>query len=172
MMTTLRAHMRIARPGELGIVLDLMGEAAAWLREKGVNQWQAPFRVERIADGIAGGRVWFAEIDDEDEREVIATITIDDFADPDFWTEADDLDSALYVHRMAVRRRYAGLGLGEQMLKWAAMLAREQGKSRLRLDANRDNEALQDYYRRHGWTHVRTEYRPWRPSGALFELAL
>ncbi|SDH65759.1 Acetyltransferase (GNAT) family protein [Actinokineospora alba] len=165
-------EMRVAVPGELNIVLDLMGEAASWLKSIGVDQWQGPFRVERIADGIAAGRVWFAEGKRGVDREVVGTITVDEFADMDFWTEADDLDSALYVHRMAVRREDAGRGIGAFMLEWAAKLGRDHGKSRLRLDANRDNTSLQRYYQRLGWQHVRTVYRSWRPSGALFELPL
>ncbi|WP_092781176.1 GNAT family N-acetyltransferase [Actinokineospora terrae] len=149
-----------------------MTEAAAWLREKGVNQWQGPFRVERIADGISGGRVWFAEAYTDGTVQVVGTITVDDFADPDFWESGDDLESALYVHRMAVRRAWSGRGIGSIMLDWATKIAREQGKKRLRLDANRDNKDLQDYYQGLGWQHVRTVYRSWRPSGALFEFLL
>lgn len=165
-------EMRVAVPGELSIVLDLMTEAAGWLKTKGVDQWQGPFRVERIADGIAAGRVWFAEAKQDEGHTIVGTITVDEFADLDFWTEADDLDSALYVHRMAVRREDAGQGIGAFMLEWAAKLGRDHGKLRLRLDANRDNTSLQRYYQELGWQHVRTVHRSWRPSGALFELPL
>ncbi|MEU6005902.1 GNAT family N-acetyltransferase [Streptomyces sp. NPDC047453] len=47
----------------------------------------------------------------------VATVQVDDFADSEFWTATDHPDAALYVHRMAVARSYAGSGVGSQLLE-------------------------------------------------------
>lgn len=95
----------------------------------------------------------------------IATVTLSDSADPD----SGHRPSALYVHRLVVTRRLAGAGLGGALLDWAAERAHRQGYRWLRLDAWRTNKGLLNYYRRLGWTHLRTVDAPGRFSGALFQ---
>jgi hypothetical protein len=58
---------------------------------------------------------------------------------------------ALYLHRMAVRRRAAGLGAA--ILAWAADVARGQGRDALRLDCVASNKGLRGYYEAAGFTH-------------------
>jgi ribosomal protein S18 acetylase RimI-like enzyme len=99
----------------------------------------------------------------------IATITIDEFADTDFWRPADEVRSALYVHRMAVSREYTGLGVGSAMLDWASTYAMARNRRYLRLDAWRSNLALREYYRDQHFTLVRICRRQDRGSGALFQ---
>ncbi|MEU7377187.1 GNAT family N-acetyltransferase [Streptomyces albidoflavus] len=157
--------IRPAMQDDLETVVRLWEHAAAWLREEGVDQWQYPPRVERIEANIAAGECWIIDVDNAP----VATITVDQHADPDFWTEQEAQEAALYVHRMVVRRDVAGLDLGSAMLDWASRIAADQGKQWLRLDAWRDNEGLQSYYRTRGFDHVRTVEAEGRRSGALFQ---
>jgi GNAT superfamily N-acetyltransferase len=106
-------------------------------------------------------------VDDEDRP--IGTITVDDHADPEFWTEADEPDKALYVHRMATSRAAAGQDIGAVMLDWATKRAAQQGKAWLRLDAWKTNPGLHRYYERQGFTLVRLVDLEHRKSGALFQ---
>ncbi|MER5914752.1 GNAT family N-acetyltransferase [Streptomyces sp. NPDC001982] len=94
---------------------------------------------------------------------------MDEYADPEFWTSADDPASALCVHRMAVARSASGVGVGARLLDWAAERAARQGKHWLRLDAWKDNEGLHRYYKSVGFTLVRIIDLPHRRSGALFQ---
>ncbi len=158
--------VRTANATDLLAVLAMLDEASAWLRSKGLDQWQRPPRVERIREHLDAGEVFLAE---DHAGQPIATITLTGFADPDFWTPADDPASALYVRRLLVTRRAAGQGLGAALLDWAAERAQRQGHRWLRLDAWRTNRGLLDYYRRLGWTHMRTVEMPGRFSGALFQ---
>ena len=64
----------------------------------------------------------------------------------------DDLPgAAVYVHRMAVRRSAAGLGV--VILGWAAGVARQQGGESLRLDCVASNGRLRAYYEAAGFVH-------------------
>ncbi|MBK3642177.1 GNAT family N-acetyltransferase [Streptomyces sp. MBT33] len=157
--------IRPAVEGDLATVIELWEHAAAWLRDRGIDQWQYPPRSERIMENIAAGECWIIE----DDGVPIATITVDDHADPDFWSPEEAAEPALYVHRMAVRRDVSGLELGSAMLDWASQRAADQGKQWLRLDAWRDNGDLQSYYSSRGFTHVRTVNAAGRQSGALFQ---
>ena len=70
---------------------------------------------------------------------------------------------------MIVRRAAAGSGIGAFILDWAANRAAKLGRKWIRLDAWRSNQALQTYYKRQGFTHVRTVTLPSRKSGVLFQ---
>lgn len=158
--------VRSAGPDDLGAVLDLFREASRWLSEKGIDQWQWEPRVEQIRGDIEQGNVFVGE---DDSGCVIATATIDTFADPDFWRPEDNPRDALYVHRMIVARDRAGRGFGDELTRWIEEFARALGYEHVRLDCYRSNTGLHHYYKTHGWTHVRTVEAPWRPSGALFQ---
>ncbi|MGP4101298.1 GNAT family N-acetyltransferase [Nonomuraea sp. KM90] len=167
-------NMRPADKHELDVVVALYEHAQNWLAAKGLDQWQpgegeAEERREKVLSNIA------RSIDDGCCHLVsvgaafIATITLDERADPVFWREQDEPSSALYVHRMIVRRDIAGHGIGAALLDGASRLAWEGGKKWLRLDAWRSNGALHDYYKNQGFVHLRTECVPSSRSGALFQ---
>lgn len=157
--------LRRAVPGDLDVVVALVEHAARWLGQRGLDQWQYPPRVARIAHGVDAGEVYLLEEDDQP----IATITVDEHADPEFWTPADQPDTALYVHRMVVTRNAAGRGIGAALLDWASQRAQHSGKTWLRLDAWRTNTGLHAYYRSRGFQPIRTVTLPHRGSGALFQ---
>lgn len=160
-----RLTIRPATDEELGAVTALWEQAATWLKHRGIDQWQYPPREARIAENIAAGECFLVE----DEGVAVATITLDRFADSDFWTEEEAAESALYVHRMVVRRDVSGYELGSAMLDWASERAEAQGLEWLRLDAWKENGELQDYYLSRGFQHVRTVEAEGRLSGALFQ---
>jgi GNAT superfamily N-acetyltransferase len=159
-------------PSAQRLRLQLQDEAIAWLATKGTDQWQptAPRNPHRTADralapSIERGEVYLVR----KNGEVAATFTLDDYADPEFWTEDDDPSSALYVHRMVASRAAAGAGIGAAILDWCAAEARRRGKRWLRLDAWRTNKSLHTYYKRHGFTPVRDINLSHRGSGSLFQ---
>lgn len=100
---------------------------------------------------------------------VIGTITVDDFADPEFWSATDSPESALYVHRMVVDRGVKGRNIGGALLDAAADIAKAGNRRWLRLDAWRTNSALHKYYERQGFVRVRTVNLAHPGSGALFQ---
>ncbi|MFE6630296.1 MULTISPECIES: GNAT family N-acetyltransferase [Streptomyces] len=159
--------IRPAVATDLRTVIELWEHAASWLNERGIDQWQYPPREERIKANIEAGECWIVEADGAP----VATITVDEHADSDFWTPSEADDPALYVHRMVVRRDVAGQDLGSAMLDWAGREALRQGKQLLRLDAWRSNDELQRYYSDRGFVHVRTVEAADRSSGALFQRA-
>ncbi|MFD3503912.1 GNAT family N-acetyltransferase [Streptomyces sp. NPDC058642] len=157
--------IRPAGEDDLDTVIELWEHAASWLASQGIDQWQYPPREERIEENIAAHECWIVE----DDGVPIATITVDDRADADFWSPEEAAEPALYVHRMAVRRDVSGQELGSAMLDWASQQAAAQGKQWLRLDAWKDNGGLHRYYGSRNFSHVRTVEAESRRSGALFQ---
>ncbi|MER8160000.1 GNAT family N-acetyltransferase [Streptomyces sp. NPDC094472] len=139
-------------------------EAEHWLARAGIDQWRtAGFRdraLEKWRIDIENGRTWIIV----ESGEAVGTVTLA-APDMDFWTRADHPDAALYVAKLITSRAASGQNLGGRILDWVGAMAAKADKPWIRLDCWRSNTALQDYYLREGFRHVRTEAPPHRLSG-------
>jgi len=168
-----------ASPSHLGVILQLVEEAAEWLRGKNTDQWAQPWpdrqtRDERISRDLDGGRTWIVW----DAAVPAGTVTIStahprDAAGRYVWPRRKRRQEALYVGRLIVRRSHSGLGLGAALIDWAAHAAMQQiGTPCLRIAVWTTNRDLHSYYQRHGFRRSARRL-PWKlpgyPSRALFE---
>lgn len=163
------AYIRPADSADLDRLVSLYQQAQEWLASKGSDQWSANAEGsvrERFSRSIARGECFVAC---KSDGKVVGTITVDEFADPEFWTEHDQPESALYTHRMVVDRNESGQNIGGTLLDWADRMAEQRGKKWLRLDAWRANIPLHNYYTRQGFDLVRVVCLAHRGSGALFQ---
>lgn len=169
-MGGLRLLLRQAGAEDAEAIRNLVAEASRWLRTKGTDQWAVPWpdengRNERIARAIEAGRTWIAW----DGDHPVATLT----ASPNhhgIWPERLQRDPAVYIRRLTVSRRYAGMGLGSQLMDWAGLRAsREYGARWIRVDVWTTNTGLHDYYRRQGFGYCGLSPEPGYPSAALFQ---
>lgn len=173
-------NLRPAAPGNLAEVRGLVREAADWLRtHKDTDQWARPWpnragQRERILNDLLKGKTWIVW----DEDIAAATITVDTDEplhqnEQPVWPEHRRDAAALYVRRVIVSRRYAGIGLGAALLDWAADVAkRDYGTKIIRIDVWTTNTELHAYYE--GQNFMRCEGRDPEelanyPSQALFE---
>jgi GNAT superfamily N-acetyltransferase len=156
-----------AMPDDLGDVVRLLADAAAWLHSRGLDQWPEGFAPpERIGPYIARGEVWLVH----DGGQAVATARVTGVADaPQLWTPAERGELALYVSKLAIDRAYAGQGLGAMVLRWITDHAAQLGYKWVRLDAWRSNPGLHAYYLARGWEHVRTAELSGRNSTTLFQ---
>ncbi len=107
----------------------LIREIARWLAEIGEPLWGDPeISGEELAQVARAGELVIAR----NAGELCACMYLHD-EDRLFWPEAR-MAEALYVHRLAVARRFAGLGYAHLMLDWAGREARSKGRKYLRLD--------------------------------------
>jgi GNAT superfamily N-acetyltransferase len=107
----------------------LIRATAEWLIRRGEPLWgpnetslEELERVARIGELVIG-RV---------AHELATCMFLHD-EDRLFWPHVA-AGEALYIHRLAVARKFAGRGYAHGMLDWAAHEARTQGRSFLRLD--------------------------------------
>jgi len=137
-------EIRRAEPDELDEVVSILSEAARWLLERGIRQWPDPFPRDRAAALLERGSFYLALLDGQP---VAAFALL--WSDPAFWGEQPP--NAGYVHAVAVRRAYAGRGIGERLLEWAEGQTAAAGRVYLRLDCMSNNEVLRAYYERLGF---------------------
>ncbi|MFJ5646346.1 GNAT family N-acetyltransferase [Streptomyces sp. NPDC093223] len=146
--------------------MDLRIEAESWLAAAGIDQWRDPATrgpaLEKWKRDISSGRTWMVR----NGNSTLGTITLAP-PDMDFWAESDAPDDAVYVAKLITSRAAKGMNLGARLLDWAGRQAVSRGKSWVRLDCWRTNRALQEFYLREGFAHVRTEAPSHRLSGWL-----
>jgi GNAT superfamily N-acetyltransferase len=137
--------IRPAGPGDIDAAADILADASAWLASKGIAQWPARFPADFLLGYAERGELYVATSDGE----TVGTVTLQ-WADPMFWGERAD---AGFVHRLAVRRSHAGLGL--DLIRWAEQQVRDRGRRALCLDCLSDNTRLHRYYEDLGFRPVR-----------------
>ncbi|MET9136700.1 GNAT family N-acetyltransferase [Streptomyces parvulus] len=141
-----------AVPEDLARLLAFREEAASWLSELGTDQWSRPYPADRLLATIEAGTVFMLR----DGESTVGTITLTPDAEPGLWSEDELSEPSIFVNKLTVSREYAGRNVGGQVLDWAGDRAYRAGAKWLRLDAWTTNEALQRYYVRQGFAHVRT----------------
>jgi GNAT superfamily N-acetyltransferase len=161
---------RQATMEDIHLLADWRWEVAAWIHEKGSDQWDTTglSREEferRITRSIKAGETWLAL---DDDGRPIGTIAIDVVGDEGLWTD-EELRQSYVIHRMTVPRPESGRGVGAAMVNFAEDLARSHGRRKLVLDAWNTNKELHRYYESLGFQYVRTVPNHWTPSATLFE---
>lgn len=142
----------LARPEDVTKLLAFREEAANWLTRLGSDQWQRPYPADRLLATIKASSVFMVV----DSDVTAATITLTPDVEDGLWTEQELSEPSRFVTKLTVARTHAGQNLGGRLLDWAGDRAYRDGARWLRLDAWTTNEALQRYYLRQGFEHVRT----------------
>lgn len=159
-----------ARTEDAAEITALLQEIARWLRSKGSTQWSALLEgkdAHGTTDAIERGEVFVFRADTE-----IAAIVIL-MKQPSAWDErlwgerAHAADGALYLHRLAIRRKYAKLGLGAAILNWCRTGVQADGKHLIRLDTLATSAPLNALYSSNGYTLVSTQ-----DNYSLYEISL
>jgi len=143
-----RIIVRPALPQDVQIVSDILGEAARWLDQKGVSLWKAgELLPSSVGDEVDASLFFLAECDG-----VAAGAVKFQLEDPLFWPDVKPEESA-FIHRLAVRRRFAGGAVSSAMLRWAVERTRSLGRRYLRLDCEATRLRLRAVYERYGFRH-------------------
>lgn len=134
-------EIKQARVTDAPVVADILKEAAAWAQRAHERLWlESELEPEHIAADARAGQFFLAM----HAGAPIATLRYQ-LEDAEFWPDAADGEAA-YVHRLAVRRRWAGRGVAAQMLRWAAGRAIADGRALLRLDTDITRPKLRALY--------------------------
>jgi hypothetical protein len=155
---------------DAAVVIRLIEAAAAWLRDKGIDQWATPWpnragRDSRVLASLTQGTTWIGW----DHDVPAATITADPEHDP-YWPDDLRREPAVYVHRLVVARPYRGAELGVALLDWAGRTARrDHGARWIRVSAWTTNVGLHAYYRHRGFEPCGFHADDGYPSAARFQ---
>lgn len=147
-MTRVAIDIRQAIEADVEIVAGILGEAADWLAQHRTPLWRSDeVTTDRIEADVRDGLFFIAASDGETAGTVKFQLT-----DREFWPDVPDDESA-FVHRLAVRRRFAGGIVSSALVHWAAERASAMGRRYLRLDCDASRERLRAVYTRMGFEH-------------------
>lgn len=151
---------RQARPSDMGVLEDMLLEAARWVDALGEVMWEeGELAADRIASEIDAGLFFVAEV--KGDPAGVIRFQLDDQL---FWPDlTEHAHESAFVHRLVVRRRYKGLGLSAALLQWAASRARSLGRRYLRLDCDASRPKLRALYERCGF-----QFHSFRQVGAYY----
>ncbi|HXB01499.1 MAG TPA: GNAT family N-acetyltransferase [Opitutaceae bacterium] len=140
--------VRQAMPQDTKVVSDILREATRWLEQAGMPMWQdGELSSSRITTDVDAGLFFVAESDGE----VAGTMKFQ-LQDLLFWPDVPQEQSA-FIHRLAVKRRFAGGHVSSALLQWAVLRTRSLGRSFLRLDCEASRPRLRAVYERFGFRH-------------------
>jgi GNAT superfamily N-acetyltransferase len=147
-MQMLPISVRQATLNDLLTVSDILYEAVLWLEQQNMVLWQKEdVSPEVIRQDIESGLFYIAFAQD-----CAAGVVKFQTEDLIFWPDIPQEDSA-FIHRLAVRRRFAGEGIATALMRWAVEQSRDLGKCFLRLDCVADRSRLRLVYERFGFQH-------------------
>jgi GNAT superfamily N-acetyltransferase len=148
MLTAMTVTIRQAAPEDAPIIANILSEAARWLEQGGKVMWRdGELTAESVAIDVAAGLFHLAQADNE----AAGTIKFQ-LEDRLFWPDVAQEESA-FVHRLAVRRKFAGGLISAPMLRWAVERARVLERRYLRLDCEASRPRLRAFYERFGFRH-------------------
>lgn len=153
--------------GDESAVLAVMRDAAEWLKERGVNQWNGmltPKGPELVDHRVKTGVAYLAALNGE-KMGTVAILWEDVFV----WDEKGRDGLAGYIHGLAVLRKYAGKNLGREILKWAMDEISAQ-RPAIRLDCMAENPRLCHYYEELGFLNVGQKSYPNGWKSNLYEM--
>ena len=140
--------IRQATQQDTANVAEILCEAARWLEQSGRVMWRSDELVaSRIKADVDAGLFFIAECDGE----VVGVVKFQ-LEDELFWPDLPQGRSA-FVHRLAVRRAFAGGTISSALLSWAVDRARLLDRDYLRLDCEASRPKLRAFYERFGFVH-------------------
>jgi GNAT superfamily N-acetyltransferase len=141
--------IRRAGSGDLESVRELLAEGGRYMVARGEPQvWPDPFPADRVAPYLERGCVFVAV---SRSYGTLGTFLLVD-EDPGYWGERSH--PSAHLHRMAVRRAFAGRGVGRRMVEWAVRAAQGRGARVLRLECLRGAGSLRAYYESLGFRPI------------------
>jgi GNAT superfamily N-acetyltransferase len=133
---------------ELEDFVSILREAALWLKNEGKEMWKDnQLSPETLLKSNSIEELFIGYIDNE-----AVTGMILQEEDRTFWPDARG--DSLFLHKLAVRRKYAKKGFSIDMVNWAKSRAKSHKKKYLRLDCAADRPKLCRFYEMQGFRKV------------------
>jgi predicted N-acetyltransferase YhbS len=140
-------NTNIARPSDAAAVAAVLREAAQWLVDRQTPLWAvSDFSDVNVRRDVEDGLYAVARAGDE-----VAGVVRFQRDDLTFWPDAAPGTSA-FLHKLAVRRAWAGQGVSSDLLAFGCEHARSLGLRYVRLDCVADRQSLRSLYEDFGFT--------------------
>ncbi len=149
---------RRATEEDIDTLMTLAGQASAYLKEQGVNQWQDNFpNPDVFRRDIAAGNCWLFTHEDKPAGCVSIYLTPEKDYDS---LQGKWLTQGGYgtVHRLAAGAAYRGRGLAGEMMQFAEDILRGMGFASVRADTHEDNAPMRALLQKRGYTRCGVLY--------------
>lgn len=144
--------------GDKQEALEIIKEAAIWLEKKKERLW---FPSDIDKEKISNDKDEFIVLWEKDIS-VAAMILNDD--DNGLW---GDRKKALYLHKLAVKRAFAGQGYSRKMIEYAIDYCEKKEISFLRLECDAKRKKLCKLYEKSGFIRINTKQFTSKKYGEL-----
>ena len=153
----MRLSIRQATGQDIDVVIDILREATAWLEQRGMPLWrQDELQPNDISAEVRSGLFFLAECGGESAGTIKFQLE-----DKLFWPDVPQ-DGSAFVHRLAIKRRFAGGEVSSALLLWAIAHTHALGRRYLRLDCEASRTRLRAVYERVGfWFHSNRQVGPY-----------
>lgn len=154
--------------GEVDRAINIMKEVAAWGRSVGYRVWldEGLLKDKLITTDVKEENFCIGRVDGID-----ACTMILQWVDNCFWPYSP-LYEAGYIHKLCVRRDFAGKNISKKMVEYAKEQCRIRGAKYLRLDTGWDETKMKEIYTGLGFEIVKKlEFNNGRAM-ALYELKI
>jgi len=139
--------------GDVDAALDIMREAGQWQIDQGCELWlMNTLTREYIQNPPEEFLVAWAQASEKFEPAACCLLS---YQDPIFWPDVPAGTSG-FLHKVAVRRKFARQGIPARLIQHAEQLCREKNITTLRLDTDFDRPKLRALYERLGFMPVGT----------------
>ncbi len=153
--------------GDIEESLSILREAAQWLIDTGRPMWKLE---ELTRERLAGPPESFLVLYETGTPHTGAATALLSFHDPLFWPDVPPGTSG-FLHKLAVRRAYAGKDCSLRLIRHAAALCLRKNIHSLRLDCDPHRPGLCALYERAGFVLAKRQTKTLPPYGTV-DLAL
>ncbi len=128
------------------VFLAILREVAQWLLDSGQELWQLDTLTPgNLFDAYTRGNCYVMYADG-----VAAATFILQWKDPLYYPHVPD-GTAGFIHKVAIRRAFAGRGLFAPILDFCRQTCLERGIHQIQLETDATRPALMRFYERHGF---------------------
>lgn len=147
--------------GDVEESLSIMREAAEWLIDIGEPMWTPD---ELTRDMLKNPAEEFTVMYDSGGNSVATMIL--SYHDPFFWADVPP-DVSGFIHKLAVRRSYAGTGAAKKLVEYAVSVCERRGVGSIRLDCDPHRIGLCRFYEKCGFVLEETKTINTRRLGVI-----
>lgn len=154
------------RFNEIQRAIHVMREVSAWARERGYRVWPEEWLTpeEMVTDDAGPENFCIGMLDGE-----VACAFILQWKDGEYWPKKPEYGAA-YLHKLCVRRKFAGRGMTGRVIGAVKEECRRRGIPYIRLDTALDEKRVRKIYLDAGFKIVDIIDYPNGRSMALYEM--
>jgi GNAT superfamily N-acetyltransferase len=144
-----KKSVKQASEKDIPVIESILLDAVHWMDANNLHQWEeCNVHWESLSKNYAVNDFHIAYADGNPA----ACMALIDY-DPFFWPDVQKGES-LYIHKLAVTRKYAGQGFSTMLINFAKQTARQSGINAIRLDCHKNRAKVRAVYERHGFICV------------------